>query len=345
MEAVGASDATIKSLLTKLGSLLAEEYALIRGVRGDIQFINDELASMQAFLSNLSNSGDDHDDQTKDWMKQVRDVSYDIEDCVDDFAHGIRPDPRGNGLWSMIRRTVYAIQTCSLRRSVASQISDLKERAKNVGERRGRYGVRDPENVKKKSILAGSSGYLAAENQETTRRLISIKKPVGVKDIEKLEKWISSEGNKTKLGVLSIVGFGGVGKTTIALALYRKYGDQFQHRAVVTVSQNSDPEAILGNVLSQVKPQANSEELQAGYGAGTIPEKANHTSLLGSIWSRIISPTGKKEEDAGKNEGLQEELKSYLKNRYDQPVLSCFTIQFCASGNHFQLIESETAVL
>ena len=54
--AVGASAATLKSLLSKLGSLLSEEYALIRGVRGDIQFINDELASMQAFLSNLSKS-------------------------------------------------------------------------------------------------------------------------------------------------------------------------------------------------------------------------------------------------------------------------------------------------
>jgi disease resistance protein RPM1 len=46
-----------------------------------------------------------------------------------------------------------------------------------------------------------------------------------------------------------------VGKTTIATALYQKYGDQFKRRARVTVSQSSNIEAILGSILSQVMPQ------------------------------------------------------------------------------------------
>ncbi|KAF6987061.1 hypothetical protein CFC21_004739 [Triticum aestivum] len=280
--AVGASEATIKSLLIKLGGLLAEEYALIRGVRGDIQFINDELASMQAFLSNLSRSGTDgHDDQTEDWMKQVRDVSYDIEDCVDDFAHGLRPDPRGGGLWSMIRRTLYEIQTYFPRRNIAAQIVHLKQRAQHVGERRGRYGVPDPIPGRKKSSSGGATGYLAAEHQETTRRLVGIKEPVGVEeDMEDLKKWILSDENKQQLGVLSIVGFGGVGKTTIAMALYRKYGDQFQRRAMVTVSQNSDSEAVLRDILSQVKPQDSSEEQRGQHSAGAVSEKTNQAALF-----------------------------------------------------------------
>ena len=52
----GASNDAVKSLVSKLGSLLAQEYTLIGGVSDDIQYINDELASMQAFLSNLSKS-------------------------------------------------------------------------------------------------------------------------------------------------------------------------------------------------------------------------------------------------------------------------------------------------
>ena len=64
------------------------------------------------------------------------------------------------------------------------------------------------------------------------------------------------------LSCLSIVGFGGVGKTTIATALYHKFRDQFEHRAVVTVSQSSDIEAILSNILSQVKPRSNDQKKQ-----------------------------------------------------------------------------------
>ncbi|EMS68464.1 Disease resistance protein RPP13 [Triticum urartu] len=311
--AVGASGATIKSLLTKLGGLLADEYALIRGVRGDIQFINDELASMQAFLSNLSAGGTDgHDDQTVDWMKQVREVSFDIEDCVDDFSHGLRPDPRSSSWLSTVRGVLYEIQTASLRRSIAVQVAELKQRAQNVGERRGRYGVRDPKNSKKKSSSSGATGYLAAEHQATTRQLISIKEPVGVKDLGRLEKWIGYDDGKKQLGVLYIVGFGGVGKTTIAKSLYRNFGDQFQHRAMVTVSQNSEPDEVLMNIISQVKPQAGSEEHQGHCSPDTL---SGDKSILKSILSRILSPARNQQEENQKHEGIQTELQNYLNTK------------------------------
>jgi hypothetical protein len=90
---VGASEATMKSLLGKLGDLLSQEYSLIRGVRGDIQYINDELASMQAFLRDLSSAPEGQDNRMKDWMKQIRDMAYDCEDCIDDFAHRLPNEP------------------------------------------------------------------------------------------------------------------------------------------------------------------------------------------------------------------------------------------------------------
>ncbi|KAJ1256892.1 hypothetical protein BS78_K276000 [Paspalum vaginatum] len=213
--AVGASEATLKSLLSKLGSLLAEEYALIRGVRGDIQYIKDELASMQAFLSNLSKAGGEgHDDQTEDWMKQVRDVAYDIEDCIDDFAHSLRPDPRGTGWLVAVRRTLYDIRTWYPRRSIAAQIVELKGRAQQVGERRTRYGVRDPQ-PGKASGLAGLTEHGADEHQQVVRQLVRVKQPVGT-DMPDLEGWVAAADDKRKgTGVLSIVGFGGVGKTCL----------------------------------------------------------------------------------------------------------------------------------
>ncbi|CAL4990848.1 unnamed protein product [Urochloa decumbens] len=312
---VGASQATIKSLLSKLGSLLAEEYSLIKGVRGDIQFITDELASMQAFLSNLAKCGGEgrHDDQTEDWMKQVRDVSYDIEDCIDDFAHKIRRDPRGTGWITAVLRTLYEIQTCSTRRRIAVQIVDLKNRAQQVGERRRRYGVRDPQPGKAKG-LAGLTEHDAAEHQQITRQLVRIKQPVGT-DMQDLENWIVDEKRK-KLGVLSVVGFGGVGKTTIAMELYRKLAPKFERRAVVTVSQTSDLEMVLRNIPSQVQKQANTREQHAkGSQNSTLEKKI--PDYIGSILSRLKLPSRNEEGFLQKHRQIQEDLTKYLgENRY-----------------------------
>ncbi|WVZ82784.1 hypothetical protein U9M48_030011 [Paspalum notatum var. saurae] len=321
--AVGASEATLKSLLSKLGSLLAEEYALIRGVRGDIQFINDEFASMQAFLSNLAIAGgpDGHDHQTKDWMKQVRDVSYDIEDCIDDFAHSLSPDPRGDSCLVAIRRTIYEIRTWSTRRSIATQIVDLKARAQQVGERRVRYGVKNPEPGKTNG-LGGVTEYHAAENQQISRQLVRVQEPVGVKagDMKKLHDWIVPDKNK-KLGVLSIVGFGGVGKTTVALALYRKYGDQFQRRAMVTLSQNSDPELVLKDILAQVKPQASDGQQQGEDSISAGSKTKSRTAAVRRVLNRVCMQTSDQQNDGNAwdemHKGIKAELKKYLKtNRY-----------------------------
>jgi disease resistance protein RPM1 len=297
---VGASEATMKSLLSKLGGLLAHEYALIRAVRGDIQYINDEMASMQAFLGDLSSTAPlGHDRRMKDWMKQIRDVTYDIEDCVDDFAHRLSGDPGDDVCCAFVVSSVYEVWTWRPRRDIASNIAQLKVRAEQIGERRTRYGVENPKSSDGQSSGA-ATGFQAADNQQMSLELVGTKEPVGVdKEMKELGKWVilqqqqpathdpspsspdpassPTEAKKQDQFVLSIVGFGGVGKTTIATALYQKFGDQFDYRAMVTVSQSSDIDAILRIILSQVMPQSTHGNGQQGISGGGTSEKNGST--------------------------------------------------------------------
>ncbi|KAG2564220.1 disease resistance protein Pik-2-like [Panicum virgatum] len=124
-------------------------------------------------------------------------------------------------------------------------------------------------------LLLGDGGYNTlnpAEHQEiiTRRQLVGVMQPVGMKNMPDLEKWmITFDERRKQLGVLSIVGFGGVGKTTAALALYRKLGPQFQKQAAVFISQNSDPEAVLRSILGQVMSVTNNNR------TGTTLKKKN----------------------------------------------------------------------
>ncbi|CAM0884886.1 unnamed protein product [Alopecurus aequalis] len=268
---VGASEATMKSLLGKLGSLLAQEYTLIRGVRGDIQYINDELASMQAFLVDLGSDG--HDRRLKDWMKQIRDMAYDMEDCVDDFAHRLPQDTTLTDArrCSFIVTGIYELWTFWPRREIASKITDLKIRAQQIAERRIRYGVNNPTQSSSSSKMSSSSGAGGiAEHLMASRRLIHTEEPVGVgKDMKKLREWMRKQEKKHR-SVLSLVGFGGVGKTTIASALYREFRDEFDCRASVTVSQNYDEDQVLRDILAQIKPRDTKKDEQQGSNTGGL---------------------------------------------------------------------------
>ncbi|KAL6907905.1 hypothetical protein ACP4OV_002075 [Aristida adscensionis] len=278
---VGASEATMKSLLGKLGGLLAQEYTLIRGVRGDIQYITDELSSMQAFLRDLSTAPDGQDNRMKDWMKQIRDIAYDCEDCIDDFAHRLPDDSISDVRCSFVARRLNEVWTWWPRREIAANIADLKVRAQQIAERRSRYGVNNPGGGNSGGSGARAATYDIAEHQLASHQLIGMKEPVGMMtDMENLEKWVNKPDEER--AVLSIVGFGGVGKTTIATALYRKVSNVFDCRASVTVSQNYDQDAVLRSILNQVMPQ---DRIQEQHGSRT--ESLDEKSLVAQIRSKF----------------------------------------------------------
>src|SRR5512138_528370 len=66
-------------------SAFAEEVALQLGIQRDHAFIRDELHMMQAFLMAAHDERDEHK-VVKAWVQQVRDVAYDVEDCLQDMA-------------------------------------------------------------------------------------------------------------------------------------------------------------------------------------------------------------------------------------------------------------------
>ena len=275
--AVGASESAMKSLIGKLGSLLAQVYTLINGVRSEIQYMNNELASMHAFLRKLGRAaaaGATHDEQTKDWIEQVRDVAYDIEDCVDDFAHRLGRQPRGEGLLVTLRQAWYTMTTLWARRGIASKIKDLKNRSHEVGERRTRYGVKDP-NDDPRPIQGNKQGgpvrqYATDHLQPFAPQLIGIMEPVGQEDaIAERGRWLTeSEGD---VRILAIVRFGGLGKTTMALALQRRFGEKFDSRAWVQASQKLNLQSLLRGILEQVMPW---QDTQHGGGTGTSEGRA-----------------------------------------------------------------------
>jgi disease resistance protein RPM1 len=92
---VSATVGAMNALLGKLAILMGEEFTKLKNIRKEVKFISDELTSMKDALEGLSYL-DELDPQTKRWRDIVREMSYDIEDIIDDFMHQIGEKSKKN---------------------------------------------------------------------------------------------------------------------------------------------------------------------------------------------------------------------------------------------------------
>nr|XP_034606457.1 disease resistance protein RGA5-like [Setaria viridis] len=246
----------IPSLLHKLGELLVGEYNLQKEVKGGIIFLQAELESMQGALEKISRTpADKIDDQDKIWARKVREMSYDIEDNIDKYIVQCkgRKTAEQHSFREAIDRTLKWFRQPKIRRKIATEIREIKSRVIEVHERRRRYevslGVDKPVTVDPR---------LFAQYTE-------VKELVGIDEArDELISKIMIEENEVpkKQGrIVSIVGFGGLGKTTLANAVYKKIRAQFDCYAFVSVSQTPDLKKLYKCLLYDLGKSINEETL------------------------------------------------------------------------------------
>lgn len=237
MAGVGAGTGAMSSLLGKLTTLLSDEYTLLKSVRKEIAFLERELRSMHALLETLAEM---HklDPLEKDWKDNLRELSYDIEDCIDRFTHRLG---NGDAKRGFVKRTVHRLKTLWKRHDIATEIQELKARVMEESKRRGRYEF-DNRNPRKPVVEIDPR--LATFHDEA-KNLVAINGPVN-----QVIAWLAEESMELK--VVPIVGCAGLGKTTLAMEVYRKIGGDYRYRASVSVSRILHLEKLLKDVLSQI---------------------------------------------------------------------------------------------
>ncbi|EMS49609.1 hypothetical protein TRIUR3_27147 [Triticum urartu] len=133
-EIVSATMGVVNPLIGKLTELLGEEYRKLTGVRRQAMFLKDELSSMKALLDKLE-LVDKLDPQAKDWRDHVREMSYDMENCIDDFMHDLEG---ADGKKGFVRKMAQRLRRLGRRHQIANQIEELKIRAIEENARRQR---------------------------------------------------------------------------------------------------------------------------------------------------------------------------------------------------------------
>ncbi|KAF8742693.1 hypothetical protein HU200_013568 [Digitaria exilis] len=202
----------MSNIAPKLLQLLRDEYKLQKGLKQKMQSVSDELVHVNALLRKVAEvPWDQLDEQVKIWLDQLREKSYEMEDILDTFlvrVEGPVPSDKKDGkLKRKLKKKMDSLlfSKAKARHDIAGAIEDIKKQLKEVAERRAAYKLDD--------VVA---------------------KPAPTSRIDPRIFTLRSEVNKL-IGIdkSSVVGVGGLGKTTLAKAVYDEFKPNFDCGAFV----------------------------------------------------------------------------------------------------------------
>ncbi|XP_039833208.1 disease resistance protein PIK6-NP-like [Panicum virgatum] len=236
------------NLAPKLLQLLQSEYELPKDVRRKVEFVTVELDAIQAALRKVATVPlDQLDEQVKVWARHVKDASYDMEDLLDTLLLRVEGGMSVNlsRLKQVTEKMGGLFRKSMVRRDIIVTLDDIKKQLQHLVDTRDRYRITDT--VAYRAPATTVDPRLSAFHTNASQ-LVGINKP---RDelIEMLFRW---EDDSYEMKIISIVGFGGLGKTTLAKAVYDRVYHKFECGAFVQVGRNPDLKKVLRDVLIDV---------------------------------------------------------------------------------------------
>jgi len=260
-----AAGGNLGLLVTKLASLTLNEFSELKAISGNIDLLKEELEILHAVLLDLSNE-EDPSHQQKVWKNRVRELSYDMEDAIDEFdlASTKSPAIQEAGASNFIERAVQSVQSCIER--IKNLPSDYVINQK-IQSLRSRINLSEERH---KRLKTGRQSEGTSNDAIAIRDLAQYADPAGLvgidaprEDIFRMLTQGQGNGSSTQRRVVAIVGLGGLGKTTLAQQVYDKIAAEgFTCKTFVAVSRNPDIHKILIDIMVGFKSSDKREDLR-----------------------------------------------------------------------------------
>ena len=240
------AESVVSFVLDHLSQLVAREANLLYGVEDRIQSLQHELQ----MINDLLNTSKNKKGTAHTILNQIRDVAHVAEDVIDTFVAKVAIYKRRTILGKMLRGFAQA----RLLHHVADKIDNIKATLNEIRDNKDRYGA-----------FKETNNQSAAEEEEEEKRVQSqlkkLRRNVEEEDVvgfvqesKDIIKRLLEGGSNRK--AVSIIGMGGLGKTTLARKVYNstQVEQHFMYRAWVYVSNECRVKDLLVGLLKHLMP-------------------------------------------------------------------------------------------
>ncbi|CAH1433571.1 unnamed protein product [Lactuca virosa] len=246
--------------------------------RPQFQLLYEELDSMIQTLFNHEDQDLHNFEEVRKLKKRLKAAAEEAEDIVDIFISSVHV--RNNGYFTIsdvfqtslnledVMRSIKSIKVEFMTTRIDNMKIDLSQRTESAAGTSNTTNSLGSKKVLEEMVVGLCGDVVQMQSAGTSRIRNSLGSKKGVEEIvmgfdrdaEIIRDKLVEDGKK--LDVVSIVGMGGIGKTTLAKKVFTDpfVVYHFYVRAWVTVSQTYDKRDLLIQVLSSIDKQLELEE-------------------------------------------------------------------------------------
>ncbi|XP_061952681.1 putative disease resistance protein RGA4 [Populus nigra] len=263
------AEALLSPILEQLTTIVAqqvqEEVNLVVGVKKEVDKLKSNLLDIQSVLEDADRK-QVKDKAVRDWVDKLKDACYDMDDVLDEWSTAIlrwkmeeaeeNTHSRQKIRCSFLGSPCFCFNQVVRRRDIALKIKEVSEKVDDIAKERAKYGF---------------DLYKATDELQrlTTTSFVDESSVIG-RDGEKKNvgsKLLAESSQEARdVDVISLVGLGGIGKTTLAQLAFNdsEVTAHFEKKIWVCVSEPFDEVRIAKAILEQLEGRpTNLVELQS----------------------------------------------------------------------------------
>ncbi|XP_012434564.1 putative disease resistance protein RGA4 [Gossypium raimondii] len=245
-------------LIIKLSSRALSQVGLWWNLKHDIHDLKRTVCQIKAVLLDAEEKSVT-DNLVKVWLEELKDVLYDADDLLDDFStEALRKDVSGGDkltkevrlFFSSSNQLAYGLKMGRKMKAIKARLASIESEANTFG-----FIPRD---------RPAETSFMTKRRQQT--HSFEREDDIIGRDDDKaaLLKLVLEFQSEENVYIIPIVGFGGLGKTALALLVYNHemVKNHFDLTMFACVSDDFDVKVIVANIIKSVTNQAPDQNLE-----------------------------------------------------------------------------------
>ncbi|KAL0006767.1 hypothetical protein SO802_008269 [Lithocarpus litseifolius] len=239
--AEGMLPCVAQKIIDELGSWAFKEVASLWNVEAELENIKNTVSTIQAVLRDAAEQ-QHHSHQVKDWLEKLKDAVYEADDLFGEFySEALRQGGMSGNITKKVRYFLSTSNPLVLRQEMSGKINAMKQKLNAIAEDRKLFHLKEYHVEPPVSM-----------DREETHSFVLDEKVIGREDDkEAIIKLLLEPNDEENVSIISIVGIGGLGKTTLAQFVYndKNIKEHFELKMWICISDIFDVKMIIQKII------------------------------------------------------------------------------------------------